>query len=63
MKTKRRLTASRDALRLKLEHDRRLRALTAFVASYKAEHGEISDAAILAAKRRIRGRAVGGRGA
>ena len=29
-----------DAMRLKLEHDRRLGALAAFVADYEGEHGE-----------------------
>jgi hypothetical protein len=32
-----------DALRLKADHDRRLRALDEFLASYEAEHGEISE--------------------
>lgn len=45
-----------DAIRLKLEHDRRLRALAELVASYEEEHGEITDAEILAAKRRARQR-------
>jgi Arc/MetJ-type ribon-helix-helix transcriptional regulator len=31
-----------DALRLKLEHDRRLAALDDFIAAYEAEHGEIT---------------------
>jgi Arc/MetJ-type ribon-helix-helix transcriptional regulator len=32
-----------DALRLKMEQDRRLRALDEFIAGYEAEHGEITD--------------------
>jgi Arc/MetJ-type ribon-helix-helix transcriptional regulator len=31
-----------EALRTKAEHDRRLEALGAFVATYEAKHGEIS---------------------
>jgi Arc/MetJ-type ribon-helix-helix transcriptional regulator len=47
-----------DALRLKAEHDRRLRALDEFVAAFEAEHGEISEAEMREAARRARGRAV-----
>jgi hypothetical protein len=47
-----------DALRLKLEHDRRLHALAAFVAEHESEHGEITPSDIDAAVRRARGRAV-----
>jgi len=43
-----------DALRLKLEHDRRLRALAAFVASFEAEHGAIAPEDIQSAARRAR---------
>ena len=32
-----------DALRMKVEQDRRLRALDEFIAGYEAEHGEISQ--------------------
>ena len=32
-----------DALRLKADHDRRLRALDHFLAAYEAEHGEVTD--------------------
>jgi Arc/MetJ-type ribon-helix-helix transcriptional regulator len=46
------------ALRSKLEHDRRLHALGAFVAAYEAEHGEISPEEIRNATRRARGRAI-----
>jgi Arc/MetJ-type ribon-helix-helix transcriptional regulator len=47
-----------DALRLKLEQDRRLQALGAFVAAYEVEHGEITPEEIRDAARRARGRAV-----
>ena len=32
-----------DALRLKLDHDRRLRGIGDFIAAYEAEHGEITE--------------------
>ena len=32
-----------DALRLKADHDRRMRALDEFIAAYEAEHGEITS--------------------
>jgi hypothetical protein len=44
-----------DALRLKIEHDRRL---AAFVASYEAEQGEITDEEIRVAARSARRRAA-----
>jgi hypothetical protein len=47
-----------DALRLKLEHDRRLDALMAFIAAHEAEHGEITEEEMRAASRRARARAV-----
>jgi Arc/MetJ-type ribon-helix-helix transcriptional regulator len=47
-----------DALRLKLEQDRRLEALATFVAAYEAEHGEISAPEIRDAARRARARAM-----
>ena len=47
-----------DALRLKLEHDRRLRALDEFITAYETEHGEITDLEMAAAARRARERAV-----
>ena len=47
-----------EALRLKLAHDRRLRALDEFVAAFEAEHGEITEAEMNEATRRARGRAV-----
>ncbi len=52
-----------EALRLKVAHDRRLRALDEFVASFEAEHGEITEAEMREATRRARGRAVVVRGA
>ena len=51
-----------DALRLKADHDRRIRALDEFIAAYEAEHGVISDDEIRQAKRRARARAVVVRG-
>jgi Arc/MetJ-type ribon-helix-helix transcriptional regulator len=39
-----------DALRLKLEHDRRLNALAELVRSYEAEHGEITAAELAKAR-------------
>jgi GH15 family glucan-1,4-alpha-glucosidase len=46
------------ALQLKAEHDRRMQALDSFLASYEAEHGEISEAEIDDAVRRARSRAT-----
>lgn len=46
------------ALRRQVEHDRRLRALSAFIASYEKKHGVITDEEIRAAKREVRARAV-----
>ena len=51
-----------EALRLKAEHDQRLRALDEFVAGFEAEHGVITEAEMSAAARRARGRAVVVRG-
>ena len=51
-----------DALRLKVEHDRRLAALASFIAAFEAEHGAISPDEIAAATRRARTRAVVVRG-
>lgn len=51
-----------DALRLKVGHDRRLRALDEFLASYEAEHGEITEDEMREAARRARSRAVTVRG-
>jgi Arc/MetJ-type ribon-helix-helix transcriptional regulator len=47
-----------EALRMKLEQDRRLEALGTFVASYEAEHGEITADEIRDATRRARARAI-----
>ena len=51
-----------EALRLKVEHDRRLRALDEFIAGYEAEHGEITEDEVAGAVRRARERAVVVRG-
>jgi Arc/MetJ-type ribon-helix-helix transcriptional regulator len=51
-----------DALRLKVEHDRRLRALDEFITGYEAEHGEITEDEMAAAERRARERAIVVRG-
>jgi Arc/MetJ-type ribon-helix-helix transcriptional regulator len=48
------------ALRAKAEHERRLEALGAFVATYEAKHGEISADEMRAAARLTRGRVVAG---
>lgn len=51
-----------DALRLKLDHDRRLRGIDDFIAAYEAEHGEITEEEMEAAVRRARERAIVVRG-
>ena len=51
-----------DALRLKAEHDRRLRGIDDFIAAYEAEHGEITEEEMEAAYRRAKARAVVVRG-
>jgi len=51
-----------DALRLKADRDRRLRGIDDFIAAYEAEHGEITDAAMDAAYRRAKARAIVVRG-
>lgn len=51
-----------DALRLKAEQDRSLRALSEFVASYEARHGEISPDEMALALRRAERRAIPVRG-
>jgi hypothetical protein len=51
-----------DALRLKVEHDRRLAALAAFLESYENRHGVITDEEVSDAARRARSRAVTVRG-
>src|SRR5260370_32943044 len=52
-----------DALRLKADHDRRLRALDDFLAAYEAEHGEISEEEMREAARSARNPAGVVRGA
>src|ERR1043165_3147849 len=47
-----------DALRLKLEHDQRLQALSAFIDAYEAEHGVIGAEEMERAARKARNRAV-----
>jgi Arc/MetJ-type ribon-helix-helix transcriptional regulator len=47
-----------DALRLKLEHDRRLEALSAFIDAYESEHGEITPSEVERAARAARHRAL-----
>src|SRR5215475_13698177 len=51
-----------DALRLKLDQERRLEALAAFVAAYEADYGEITPDEMNQAVRRARSRAVSVRG-
>jgi len=51
-----------DALRLKIEHDRRLHGIKDFIAAYEAEYGEITDAEMDAAYRAMKGRAIVVRG-
>lgn len=47
-----------EALRRQAEHERRLRALDAFIADYEAEHGAFTDAEIAETTRRMRARAI-----
>jgi hypothetical protein len=51
-----------DALRLKVEHDRRLRGIDDFIAAYEAEYGEITDEEMDVAYRAAKARAVVVRG-
>ena len=51
-----------DALRLKVEHDRRLRGIDDFIAAFEAEYGEITDEDMDTAYRAARARAVVVRG-
>jgi hypothetical protein len=51
-----------DAMRLKLAHDQRLRALAAYIEAFEAEHGEISQQDMDAAVREAKRRAVSPRG-
>lgn len=46
-----------EALRQKLEHERRLLALADLIGSFEAEHGEISEAEMERAARSARARA------
>lgn len=50
------------AMQLKLEHDRRLVALSAFVADYEAAHGELTRDDLAWAEREARRRAIPVRG-
>lgn len=43
-----------DAMRAKVEHDRRLTALDTFLARFEAEHGEITGQEVRAATRNAR---------
>ena len=47
-----------EALRAKLDQERRLQALASFVSDFEAEHGEISGQEMDRAARRARARAV-----
>ena len=51
-----------DALRLKVDHDRRLQALDNFIKAYEAEYGEITDEEMEAAYRSAKARAIVVRG-
>jgi hypothetical protein len=51
-----------SALRLKAEHDRRMRALDGFLSAYEAEHGMITEDEMHEASRRAHARAVVVRG-
>src|SRR6266851_4652074 len=51
-----------DALRLKAEHDRRMRALDEYLTAYEAVHGEITEDEMKDAARRARARATVVRG-
>lgn len=51
-----------DAIRLKLEDDARLRALSAFIADYEREHGPITAADTEGAVREAKRRATSVRG-
>jgi hypothetical protein len=51
-----------DALRLKVEHERRLRGVDDFIAAFEAEYGDISDEDMEAAYRAAKARAIVVRG-
>jgi hypothetical protein len=50
------------ALRLKADHDRRLRGIDDFIANYEAEHGEITEEEMESSVRAMRARAIVVRG-
>ena len=47
-----------EALRLRLEQERRLEALAAFISAYESEYGEINPVEMQKAERRARATAV-----
>jgi hypothetical protein len=47
-----------EALRAKVEHDRRLEALGAFIAAYEKDHGVITAEEVFAASRKARRGAI-----
>lgn len=51
-----------DALRQKVDHERKLRGLDEFVKAYEAEYGEITDEEMEAAYRSMKARAIVVRG-
>ncbi len=51
-----------EALRRHVDHERRLRVLDDFLASYESEHGEITEDEMADVSRRARARAVVVRG-
>ena len=51
-----------EALRSKLDHERRLEALAGFISIYESEHGEITAEEMRLAARRARSHAVAVRG-
>ncbi len=46
------------ALRERLERDEKLQAIGEFIRAYEAEHGEITEADIVAAEREMQARAI-----
>ncbi|WP_249018902.1 hypothetical protein [Conexibacter sp. S30A1] len=46
------------ALRAALKRDEKLRAMDAVIAEYEAEHGEITEADMIAAERELQARAI-----
>jgi hypothetical protein len=51
-----------DAMRLKLDHDRRIKGLASFIAAFEAERGEITNEELAWAGREARRRARSVRG-